>query len=365
MINDKKIKIAYIIPALDAGGAERFILDLIKNLNRDIFSPTLVLFSHGGFFVEEARGMGIDVIILQKNFKFDPFNFFKLYQTIKRLKPAIVHTQLGGDIYGRFVACLLEVPVIISTEQNVQTGESFLIRRMKKCTARAAHKIVAISKAVKADTMKRYGVLESKMELIYNGLEIDKFLVSERRPRSKRLIIGSVGRLTAQKNYSLLIDALSDLKDYDFECRLVGEGELRGELEQKIKDLDLGDRVKLLGLQQNIKGFLSDLDVFVLPSLWEGLGIVLLEAGLAGLPVIASRVDGICEVIEDGQTGILFDSGNRADLVSKLKSVLDNQDPEKIMSLGLNLQVDVRTRFGIKIIAKQYQDLYLSLLEQK
>lgn len=365
MIENKKIKIAYIVPALDAGGAERFILDLIKNLDHDLFSPTLILFSHGGFFVKEARELGIELVILQKKFKFDVVNLVKLYRVIKRIRPHIVHTQLGGDIYGRFVARCLRVPVIISTEQNVQQGESWLIRFLKKWTARFADKIVVISQAVRSDTIQRYGVPESRTELIYNGLEIDKFLVAKRRAQSDKIILGSVGRLSPQKNYSLLLRALADLKDYNWEFRLAGEGELRQALEREVEALGLVGRVKLLGLKKDVKGFLSDLDIFILPSLWEGLGLVLLEAGLAALPVLASRVDGIYEVVKDGQTGILFNSDDQPDLVLKLRLMLDNIAKPEIEALGRSLQADIRERFDIKTIAEQYHNLYLKLLAKK
>ncbi len=361
----KKIKIVYIIPALDAGGAERFILDLIHRLDHDLFAPALVLFSHGGFFVEEAQRLGIETIILKKRFKFDPINLFKLYKTVEKLRPDIVHTQLGGDIYGRFVAHKLKVPVIVSTEQNVQTGESAVIRNLKKWTARFAHRIVAISEAVKADTIKRYGVPKEKVEIIYNGLEINKFLIQSRRPATKRVIIGSVGRLTRQKNYRLLIEALAGLQDHDWECRIAGEGELRTDLERQITELGLNDRVKLVGLQKNVQKFLSDLDIFVLPSLWEGLGIVLLEAGLAGLPVLASRVDGICEIIKDGQNGILFNSNDQEDLMVKLRKMIENNSKPAMLALGTDLQSDIQANFDIRVIAQKYQDMYIKLLGQK
>jgi len=361
----KPLKIAYIIPSLDAGGAERFILDLIGNLDLSRFTPTLILFGHGGFFEAEARRLGIELVVLKERFKFDLINFFKLYIAVKRVSPDIVHTQLGGDIYGRLVAHWLRVPVIVSTEQNVQVGEPGLIRAIKAWTAKFADKIVAISSAVKSDIISRYGVPGDKVELIYNGLEVDRFWVETRRKRGQKKILGSMGRLTSQKNYALLFEALAQLKDLNWEFRLAGEGELRPELEHKIKDLGLTNRVHLLGLQRDVKSFFSDLDVFILPSLWEGLGIVLLEAGLAGLPVVASRVDGICEVIKEGETGILFNSNDQADLVTKLTKVLNQIDQPETTELGKKLQSDIKSRFDIKIIASEYQALYLKLLAKK
>ncbi len=359
----EKIKIAYVVPALDAGGAERFILDLINNLDRAVFSPTLILFDHGGFFVAEAEAAGIDLVILKKRFKFDPINFCQLRRALKRLRPSIVHTQLGGDLYGRLAARMLHIPVIVSTEQNVQPRESGLMRRLKAWTGKWANQVVAISRAVKADMEKRYSLPAAKTRVIYNGLEIKKFLLEERRPVGAKIILGSLGRLTPQKNYSLLLGALAKLPLINWECRLAGEGELRPQLEAQIKELNLTDKVRLVGLKRNVKEFLSDLDIFVLPSSWEGLGIVLLEAGLAGLPVVASDVDGIKEIISDGDNGRLFVSGNVADLAAKLEDFIKNINQPEIKRLGDNLRASVKERFDIRNIVNQYQDLYQELLK--
>lgn len=359
----EKIKIAYIIPSLDAGGAERFILDLIKNLDREKFAPSLILFDHGGFFMEEALALEIPVYTLKKRWKFDPINFLMLIFRLRHLRPDIVHTQLGGDIYGRLAAKILKIKGIISTEQNVNLHEGSLYNLLKTFTGRFAQYVVAISGAVKDDLMKRYQVPESKVRIIYNGLDLDKFQGEPyHRQPGEAVIFGSVGRLSQQKNFGSLIESLSLLRDRNFLCLIAGSGELRPVLEKQIRDFNLGEKIKLVGLQKDVSSFLGQLDFFILPSLWEGLGIVLLEAGLKGLPILASRVDGIKEIIQDQKTGILFDPQEIGDMAEKIEYAFSHIDAAEFRSLGERLQEDIRERFDIRRIAGEYQLLYYDLI---
>ncbi len=170
-----KIKIVYVVPTLDSGGAERFLVDLILNLDRDIYEATLILFKRGGLWLKELEEANVSVIILNKKYLIDFANFLSILKNLKKIKPTIVHTQLGGDLYGRLAAKILNIPVIISTEQNLNPDEKFISNAIKKITSRMASKIVAISGAVKNDLIKRYKISAYKIFLIYNGLNKNKF----------------------------------------------------------------------------------------------------------------------------------------------------------------------------------------------
>ncbi len=361
-MNQSKIKILYIIPSLASGGAEKFILDLINNLNHDIFEIKLLSFNGGGFFEEEFIKSNVDFKILKKRFKFDVYNFYQICREIKNFSPDIVHTQLGGDIYGKIAAKFLRVKIIISTEQNVLDNDNFIIRFFKRITAKFSDRIIVISNSVKQDVICRYGIKEDKVSLIPNGINCDFLNDSDKKIKDAPFVFGSIGRLNEQKNFSLLIDALSFFKDKNFLCLIVGEGELRSKLENKISNLCLSDKVKLLGTKKDVFSFLSSLDFFVLPSKWEGLGIVLLEAGLAKLPVLASATGGILDIIDDKRTGILFENNNLEDLKEKLEYFFDEKNKEVLADLGGNLNKKIKENFDIKIISQKYSDLYLSFL---
>ncbi|MFA5644637.1 MAG: glycosyltransferase [Patescibacteria group bacterium] len=363
MNQQSKIKILYIIPSLSSGGAERFILDLIYSLDKNIFEPSLLLFDKKGLFYDEAINKGIKIETLKKNFKLDLFNFYKIYKYIKKEKPAIVHTQLGGDIYGKLATKLIGGIKIVSTEQNVLQNDNIVNTFLKKITANFSDKIIAISSAVKDDIIARYKLPASKVELIPNGVNIEKFNKTEKDSSdNKKIFLGSIGRLVPQKNFSLLFQALSLVDNKNFECQIVGEGELKTKLEQEINLLGLSDKVKLLGSRNDINNFLVKLDFFVLPSKWEGLGVVLLEAGLAKLPVLASATGGITDIIKDDQTGKLFKNNDLASLVLGLNYFLDEKNKDSLNIFGRNLHIFVKENFSLEKVGFEYKNMYLKII---
>ena len=363
MKKKKRLKILYILPSLALGGAEKFTLDLISKLDLERFDPYLLLFSGTGFFYEQAKKEGIKIKVLKKRFKIDPFNFCNIFYYIKKTKPDIVHTQLGADYYGKIAARLAGVKNIISTEQNVLINDRKIISYLKKKTASFSKKIVAISSAVKEDLIERQAVPESKIELIFNGVEVAKF--EQRRKTSfdeREIVLGSIGRLHEQKNFSLLLKGLSQVRGKNFKCLILGSGPLEENLKQEIKSLNLESHVFLLGSSSDVKGFLAQLDFFVLPSRWEGLGIVLLEAGLSSLPVLASATGGILDIIKDQERGVLFENENLEDLVKKLEFFLDAGNKEALDLWGANLFEFIKSNFSLEKVAQDYQKLYLEII---
>jgi len=369
---NNKIKIVYVIPTLDSGGAERFFVDLILNLDLDKFAPTFLLFKSGGLWLKELEEANIPIILLSKKYKIDLINFLKLFSNLKKIRPEIVHTQLGGDFYGRIAAKILKVPVIISTEQNLNPEEKFWPNLFKKFTSCLADSIIAISSAVKNDLVSRYNIKPDKIKIIPNGVNIKKFLNYSKTPDlpiknvtfPRKIILGTIGRLTKQKGQVILIKALAKLKNYDFECLIAGVGSLEESLNNKIKSLNLSGKVKLVGKINDVPNFLNSLDAFIFPSIWEGQGIVLLEAALAGLPIIASEVDGIKDLLSN-ETAYLTKVGDVEDLSSKIAWLLNNLDSVTVRSRSNKLREEVINRYSIEKICAEYQKLYLSLLNSK
>lgn len=362
--NGRKIRVAYLLPTLDQGGAERFFVDLILRLDPDYFSPHLFLYKRGGEWMKELETRGIPVSIFRKKTKICPAHFFRLSRAIKKFAPDIIHTELGGDIYGRLIGRLLGAKNI-STEQNVNKGEPLLIWLGKKLTMPLADRVVAISQAVQTDLPSRYGTKPEKITLIYNGLPLEKFLIEAgNRPRNERLVFGTLGRLTPQKGQATLIEAWSKLAKPRPLCLIAGQGELRESLEKQIADLDLKNDVKLVGPIQKTSDFFSSLDAFILPSLWEGLGIVLLEAGLVSRPIIASAVDGVTEII-DKDTGYLVPPGDARALSDAVERLIKNIDQEETKIMTRRLREKISDRFDISKIAVQYQELYQNILNKE
>jgi len=357
---DKKIKILHILPSLLPGGAEKMAVELAKLCDRDQFEIEVLCLRTGGLWEYELHEAEVPFTVIGSLQHPIIFDFFKIIKFIRASQPDIVHTHLfGADFYGRLAAKLAGVKKIISTEQNLNLNESGLKKIAKKWTAKLANRIVASSEAIKKYLIEREGVPAEKIEVIYNGVEVEKFLNLSRNYRVSRPVVGSVGRLSRQKGFNYLIKAAAEIPD--IQVSIAGVGEKKASLIRQIIALGLEKQIHLAGLQKDTAAFMNGLDIFVLPSRWEGFGIVILEAGLSGLPVIASRVDGILEIIEDGKDGILFDPGDVADLVAKVKKLL--ADPAERERLGKNLQQKVRDKFDIKKIVKQYEDLYHRILK--
>ncbi len=357
-MTDKKIKLIHIIPTLSMGGAERLLVDISKNLSKDIFDIEVICIVSSGIWKMELETAGIKVSVMGKKKGFSLKVFFTLLKMLKEKKPDIVHTHLfGADFYGRIVAYLAKVKTIVSTEHNLNFSEGFVRRILKRITNNLADVIIAVSEAVKDYAIKKEGADPRKVQVILNGVKINKFLNTKRDYNKNELIIGSVGRLEKQKGYDLLLEAIFKAKDQAIKCEIVGEGKERDYLEKRIHELRLFDQVKFIGQREDTPDFLNNIDIFVLPSRWEGLGIVILEAGLSGLPVIASNIDGIKEIIDDNQNGLLFEKANTDDLSDKLKTLLT--DGEKRKELGESLQDKIKNNFDIKKIAEKYQKLYL------
>lgn len=360
-----KIKIIYIIPTLDFGGAERLVVDIVKMIDKNKFEVKIICLKRIGEIAKDLITAKIPVLVLKQKIGLDFFLLLELIKVLKIEKPDIIHTHLfGGDVYGIIAARLAGIKKIISTEHNINYFEGRIKRLIKKLVYKLALKIIAVSLAVK-NYLLTEGNQENKITVIYNGTDINKFYATkEFVPYSnKKVIIGSVGRLNKQKDFATLISALLLLEIKNWECWIAGDGLRRTKLEKQINNLGLKEKVKLIGWVSDVPQFLRKLDIFVLPSLWEGFGLTVIEAGLAGLPVVASQIDGITEIIDDKENGLLFSPGDSQELASKIEFLLNNAD--KANRFVNNLQSKIKEKFSLTTMVKQYEKIYLDLMPKK
>lgn len=365
MNQDKKIKIIFVTAALEVGGAEMFLLDLVKHLDKNKFAPAVATVVGGGKLEPFFRATGVPLHIYGSKprcrYVSGFIAFFQLWALFKRERPQIVHTQLfGPDFWGRLAAWLSGVPTILTTEQNINADQSGLREWLKKLTYRLADGVVAISTAVKNYTIKEYNVPEHKIVIIPNDVDVAKV---EEKLKIKNLKIGdkkillTVGRLVEQKGQKYLLEAFSLLKNRaNLELWLAGDGVLRPELEAQAKKLGIDSQVKFLGTRSDIPQLLAQADIFVFPSLWEGLGIAVLEAAIAKKPIVASSVDGILDIIKSGKSGLLVPPGDSQALSASIEFMLDHPEQAKLMVEEAYEQV--KNNFDIKAVVNKYQDFY-------
>jgi glycosyltransferase involved in cell wall biosynthesis len=394
----KKIKLTHIICSLGYGGAERFLIDLIKNTDREKYEISVLCVIEGGQLVKELKLNGIKVFIIGKKTKLGIFTIWKIYKYLKKEKIQIVHTHLfAGDTWGRIAAVLARTSVIISTEHSVNFNEGIIKRLVKKFLSYFTDKIIAISKTVKENSQKRDWINPKKIEVIYNGINLEKFSTSACHSRSaskygrnlrnkndifkihKNITLGFVARLEKEKGAKYLIEALHLCNSraclqYCSNCgqeggnlklKILGDGTQRKNLETMSNRLGLKDKIEFLGFKNNPANFYQEIDILIIPSLWEGLSIVALEAMISGIPIIASNVGGLREIIKndsayggsakDGKTGLLFEPGNSKNLAEKILWAIENSD--KMNMMAQNAKIKVKD-FDIKKKAKEYERIY-------
>ncbi|HZJ41238.1 MAG TPA: glycosyltransferase, partial [Candidatus Saccharimonadales bacterium] len=352
-------------------GAERIAVDILKNLDREHFTPALLLFkdnNQGQELKAELAAANVPIISLHKRLLIDPLNITLIIRAVTKLKPDIIHTHLGGDIYGILAGRLNKVPVIVSTEHNVNKSAKKSAEFIKKINLKSVNKIFAVSNAVREDAITRYHLNPEKITVVYNGIDsafFDPATVSDWLPGrigGEKVVIGALGRLSQQKGFMSLIEAAAKTKNKNYLIEIAGVGEMAGELKKRIKDLELINRVRLIG-PVNAKNFLSQIDIFILPSLWEGLGLVILEAGASLKPIIASQAGGIMEILNE-ENAWLFPVGDDDILAQKIDFLINN-----LNSLETKFKVEavknlVKEKFSLEKMITKYSNWYETLLNE-
>ncbi len=354
-----KIKIIHIISSLNIGGAEALLFDLVENMNRDKFDIKILCFFKQGGFVNKFVNSDINITFLEEERKSYIKLFPKIINFLKEEKPDVVHTHLfGADFFGVFAAKFAKIKNIVSTEHNLNKGEGYLKNICKFISIRFVKKIISISNAVKVYINKHYFVFGKKIRVINNFVEIDKWKCDYNVLCNNKIKIAVVGRLVEQKGHSILINALSKV-DFDFELLIIGDGEKREELESLVLDLKLKDKVVFVGSCKNVLELINDVDIVVQPSLWEGFGITVVEALAASKFVIASKVDGILDIIEDRKNGLFFDAGNVFDLVGRLNWT--NKNRIEAINISKNARESV-LKFDVKNVVFDYEMIYEEII---
>jgi glycosyltransferase involved in cell wall biosynthesis len=244
-------------------------------------------------------------------------------------------------------------------------------RWLDRRTAFIADRVVVNAEDVMRSAIRKEGVRKEQIVYIPNGVgsmapgkSRESMRASLGIPANAK-VIGAVGRLHASKGHDVLVAAFARLAAEmpDAYLAIAGDGGLRGRLEQQIADLRLAGRAHLLGVRDDIPDLLGAMDIFAHPSRWEGMPNALMEAMAAGLPVVASSVDGIKTLIRDNETGILVKSGAIGDLAAQLRRLI--LDDGFAMQLGRRAAQEMKEQFGLDRMCDAYDTLYRNLLRQK
>lgn len=367
------IKICYIIGQLSRHGAERQLYELLSGINREKFSPILITLSQGGYWANEIRKLSIDVVELRREKHLEFNRLFKLIKLLKAIKPDIVHTSAySANNYGRIAAIFTRVPVIISSERNSVDVGTYKTRNqifIDKLLSAFTQGIICNSYNASEALVKKYSFNKRKVFTVHNGIKFvdifNKINVNNQRKVSNK-VVGTVARLYPQKNYKLFFDVakiiLDEYGEKNINFKIVGDGPLKDELIEYSEKIGIQNNVIFEGESDDIPNKLKGFDIFLMTSLYEGLSNAIMEAMLAGLPIVATDVGGNNEMIIDGETGFLCSLNDTNVLAKRVIGLINDEDKAKRM--GENGKKRILNEFSIEKMMRETEDIYMKLLEK-
>ena len=363
----KKAKILYLITQSEWGGAQRYVFDLAANF-KDKFEVAAAFGGEGGLKnkldEENIRNFTLKNLVREINPWRDFLAFWEIYRLIRKTKPDILHTNSSkAEILGNLVGWLCGVKVVFTAHGFVFNEELGWWKKKfyvfwEKLAGLFADKIICVSNFDQAAALAHKIAGKNKLVVIHNGIYLgDKEIPAEKASDGK-IIIGTVANFYPNKGLGYLLEAAAGLngKFKNLEFWIVGDGGERWKIEALIKKMRL-ENVKLWGFQKNPQDFLARMDIFVLPSLKEGLPYVILEAMAAELPVVASRVGGIPEMIEDGGNGFLTAPKDSRALAEKIGILIEN--PELRSAFGKAGRERVGREFLVGKMAAGTREIYI------
>ncbi|MBN1273897.1 MAG: glycosyltransferase family 4 protein [Candidatus Aminicenantes bacterium] len=357
----KKKKVLHIITRLDQGGSAKNTLLTVLGMDKAIYDVVLIKgSSHESKMSWEeqktvdsglhqaalngVRVVDLPVLIRRINPLFDIAALVFLYILMLKERPRIVHTHSSkAGLLGRFAAALAGIPIIIHTPHGhifwgyfgPLTTHLFIL--LERLAALWTDRFVALTNKEKEDYVKLGIAGEEKISVIHSGVEIDQI----RRCRSDDIqavrgelgiprdfvVVGTVGRIVPVKGPEYFLKAARELASLSTDVLFVfvGDGELRGELEKKALDWGIAERVFFLGWREDVFTVMSVFDIFVLPSLNEGMGRVLVEAMALGKPIVASDVGGIPDLVVHGENGFLVPPKDSKQLASCIRRLIEDK----------------------------------------
>lgn len=371
-----KIRVLHLIESLSRGGAERRLINDLTFLDNNVFGHSVCTIFDRTDLKEEIAKLGIPIHGLRAKRGIDPLALLRLMKLVKDNRFDIIHTQLfWADLYGRLIKCFTRRVSLVTTVQSsvYEPSNPYLYARKRKLVDSVMGRLftdrfIAVSQFVKKSIIRRLAINEDKIEIIHNTVDLQKFEPEEKTDlknrlglKEKQIVLLTVGRLNPPKGHTFLIRALDQIKETlpDFILLVVGDGPFRNQLQQLSRSLGLEERIRFLGERNDVKELLLISDIFILPTLSEGLSVSLLEAMLTRRLCLASDIEPNKEIIEDGKDGLLFKPHDSQSLAKALLRAI--RLPDKGASLAYAGYLKVINSFSAKEAALQLKQIYSEL----
>jgi len=367
--------IAHVIYRLGVGGLENGLVNLINRLPESRYRHVIISLTEVSDFRQRITRSDVACFALNKRPGNDVKMLWKLWRLFRKLRPTIVHSRNLAALEAQLPAWLAGAPCRIHGEHGRDVydmdGTSRKYRWIRRLYQPLVTRYVPLSQELEGYLRNQVGVADAKIRPICNGVDVESFRPLVPRDREAVLppgfadpdsvLVGTVGRLEPIKDQLTLVRALAEMctrrpEDNRLRLLLVGDGSQKAEIEALAASEGIRDRVWLAGNREDIVRLMSAMDVFVLPSLAEGISNTILEAMASGLPVVATRVGGNAELVIDGETGLLVP---RADPKAMAEALLRYLDDDTLRSRhGTAARQRAVERLSIDVMVRNYQDVY-------
>jgi glycosyltransferase involved in cell wall biosynthesis len=396
-MQDRKLKAMHIVLNLDIGGAQEVVRTLVEYLALDGCHPVVCTFQDGPLRQDiERSGIKVEVlpprrysVVALPLFIFDMIRIWKsLAELVEKHKVDVVQTHLLRSL--DFLVLLLlyttNLRVVLWTFHSANfeltadrlpkykwllTSKKYSHRFLYRLASSLVSGFIAVSDQVGRVMVEVIGPIDDKITVICNGVDtkrygqaVDRTLVrSQLGLEANTRLIAMVGTLKKVKGHRYLIEAIASIvpRYPDLHVLFIGDGDLREELQAQVKRLILDDHIHFLGKRHDVPELLAASDLFVLPSLWEGLPMSLLEAMAAGLPIVATEVSGTVQVMIPNKTGILVPPGDSQRLAQAIEQLLSDTTRAQVMGAAAKRRVE--TEFSAQKQADEHLTLYHRLLD--
>jgi sugar transferase (PEP-CTERM/EpsH1 system associated) len=371
--------IVHVIYHLAVGGLENGLVNVINRMPGDRYRHAIITLNDYTDFRNRIKNPNVEVYVLRKRPGKDLWLYGKLWRLLRRLKPDIVHTRNLSTLEYQLPALVAGVPYRLHGEHGRDIddldGTSRKYQLLRRLFRPMIHRYIALSLDLKRYLQEQIGVPEGKISHICNGVDTEKFTPTSARAKSvlpgdfstaDKIVIGTVGRMEAVKDQITLVHAFVRLVQEhpggreSLRLIMIGDGALREPVRSILEAAGLAEIAWLPGEREDVPDLLRAMDVFVLPSLAEGISNTILEAMASGLPVVATDVGGNHELVDQDITGLLVPRGDPAALAAAIRVYVDNPDLRRLH--GANARKHSEDEFSLDTMVRHYQDIYDELL---
>ena len=365
---ERPLTVLHLLPMLRTGGMERGVVRLAQRHDRRVVSPGICSFMEPDpRLVAELPG-DVAVHVMHRRNGNDPAMVWRLTRLLRRLRPDVVHSHSWGSLVEGLVAArLARVRFLVHGEHGTMETRRWNLAVQRFAWSRV-DRVLSVSSRLAERLSATAGFPLERVQVIRNGVDLARLQSGDREGARRALgltndalVFGTVGRLVPVKDQASLLRAARVVHEAGVQATLLiaGDGPLLGDLQGLARTLGIEDRVRFLGLRNDIEQVLAALDVFALSSTSEGLSNTLVEAMAAGLPVVATRVGGADEIVVEGETGLLVPPSSPEALGSAIASLLAH--PSRRAALAQAGRARAAAQFSVESMVAGYEGLYRAL----